>query len=81
MIEAVIVSAVRTPLGSFNGSLSSVNATELGGLILKEAIKRAGINPEAVNECIMGMYFRAEADKTRQNKLLSKPGYHGSWKH
>ena len=54
MKEAVIVSAVRTPLGNFNGSLSSVGATDLGALVIEEAIKRAGISKESVNEAIMG---------------------------
>ena len=54
MREAVIVSAVRTPLGSFGGSLSTVGATDLGGLVIAEAVKRAGIAPEEVNEAIMG---------------------------
>jgi len=55
MKEAVIVSAVRTPLGSFNGSLANLGATRLGGLVIEEAIKRAGIPKKAVNEAIMGM--------------------------
>ena len=55
MKEAVIVSAVRTPLGSFNGSLANLGATQLGGLVIEEAIKRAGIPKKAVNEAIMGM--------------------------
>ncbi len=55
MREAVIVSAVRTPLGSFNGSLSSVGATKLGGIVIEEAVKRAGIGKDQVNEVIMGM--------------------------
>ena len=55
MREAVIVSAVRTPLGNFNGSLSNFGATKLGGIAIKEAVKRAGIKKEAVNEVIMGM--------------------------
>ncbi len=54
MKEAVIVSAVRTPLGNFNGSLSSVGATDLGALVIEEAIKRAGIPRENVDEVIMG---------------------------
>jgi acetyl-CoA acetyltransferase len=52
MKEAVIVSAVRTPLGSFNGSLANLGATRLGGLVIEEAIKRAGISKKAVNEAI-----------------------------
>ncbi|MCL1980098.1 MAG: acetyl-CoA C-acetyltransferase [Proteobacteria bacterium] len=55
MREAVIVSAVRTPLGSFNGTLASMGATKLGGLVMTEAIRRAGIAKEEVNEAIMGM--------------------------
>ncbi len=55
MREAVIVSAVRTPLGSFNGSLSSIGGTKLGGIVIEEAVKRAGIGKEQVNEVIMGM--------------------------
>ncbi|NLX19142.1 MAG: acetyl-CoA C-acetyltransferase [Desulfobulbus sp.] len=55
MREAVIVSAVRTPLGSFNGSLASVGATRLGALVMAEAVRRAGIAKEEVDETIMGM--------------------------
>jgi acetyl-CoA C-acetyltransferase len=54
MIEAVIVSAVRTPLGSFNGSLSAVGATQLGAIVIEAAIERAGIPKSVVNEIIMG---------------------------
>jgi len=54
MKEAVIVSAVRTPLGSFNGSLSAVGATQLGAIVIEAAIERAGIPKSAVNELIMG---------------------------
>ena len=55
MKEAVIVSAVRTPLGNFNGSLANLGATRLGALVIEEAISRAGISKETVNEVIMGM--------------------------
>jgi len=55
MKEAVIVSAVRTPLGSFNGSLGSIGATDLGAIVIEEAVKRAGIEKSDVNEAIMGM--------------------------
>ena len=54
MRKAVIVSAVRTPLGSFNGTLSGVGATKLGAIVIEEAIQRAGIEKSAVNEVIMG---------------------------
>lgn len=50
----VIVSAVRTPIGSFQGSLSSLSATELGGIAVKGAVEKAGITNDKVNEVYMG---------------------------
>jgi len=55
MKEAVIVSAVRTPLGSFNGSLGNIGATRLGAVVIEAAVERAGIQKGDVNEVIMGM--------------------------
>jgi acetyl-CoA C-acetyltransferase len=55
MREAVIVSAVRTPIGNFDGALSTFGATQLGALVIEEAIKRAGIAKEDVNEVNMGI--------------------------
>jgi acetyl-CoA C-acetyltransferase len=55
MKEAVIVSAVRTPIGNFNGTLSTYGATQLGALVIEEAIKRAGIAKKDVNEVNMGI--------------------------
>ena len=55
MKEAVIVSAVRTPLGSFNGSLAGIGATDLGAIVIEEAVKRAGIEKSEVNEVLMGL--------------------------
>jgi acetyl-CoA C-acetyltransferase len=54
MKEAVIVSAVRTPLGGFNGSLNAIGATELGAIVINAAITRANIVKSEVNEIIMG---------------------------
>ncbi len=54
MKEAVIVSAVRTPLGNFNGALKDIGATKLGAIVIEEAVKRAGIKKDEVNEVIMG---------------------------
>jgi acetyl-CoA C-acetyltransferase len=54
MREAVIVSAVRTPLGSYNGTFAAIGATDLGGMAIAEAVRRAGIDPAEVNEAIMG---------------------------
>jgi acetyl-CoA C-acetyltransferase len=55
MREAVIVSAARTPLGSFNGSLGNIGATRLGAMVIEAAVERAGIQKGDVNEVIMGM--------------------------
>jgi acetyl-CoA C-acetyltransferase len=54
MEDVVIVSAVRTPVGKFQGSLAGMSATQLGALVVREAVKRAHIKPEQVDECIMG---------------------------
>ena len=54
MQEAVIVSAVRTPTGRFLGGLKTFSATDLGALVVREAVRRAGIDPASVDECIMG---------------------------
>jgi acetyl-CoA C-acetyltransferase len=54
MEDVVIVSAVRTPVGKFQGGLSDLSATQLGALVVREAVKRAGIEPAQVDECIMG---------------------------
>ncbi len=53
-MASVIVSAVRTPVGSFLGSLSNLTAPQLGSIVIREAVKRAGIQPEEVSEVIMG---------------------------
>ena len=55
MKQAVIVSAVRTPLGSFGGTLSKIGGTDLGAHAIRAAIDRAGIADTEVDECIMGM--------------------------
>ncbi len=57
--EVYIISAVRTPIGSFGGSLKSFTATQLGGIAIKGAIEKAGINPSIVNEVIMGSVIQA----------------------
>ena len=59
MKEAVIVSACRTPVGSFRGSLSTIPAPRLGAVVIAEAIRRAGIPPNAVQEVIMGNVLQA----------------------
>ena len=54
MEDVVIVSAVRTPIGKFQGSLSDLTAPQLGAIVVREAVKRAGVDPNSVDECIMG---------------------------
>src|SRR4030095_8788397 len=57
--EAVILSAARTPIGKFQGSLSSVPATELGAIAVKTAVARAGVNTVEIEEVIMGNVVQA----------------------
>ena len=59
MVDVVIVAGARTPVGKFQGMLAGFSATELGALAVKEAVKRAGIDPKLVNECIMGNVLSA----------------------
>src|SRR5437762_5390246 len=54
MRDSVIVSAVRTPTGKFLGALKNLTAPQLGALAVAEAVRRAGIDPAIVDECIMG---------------------------
>ena len=59
MKEAVILSACRTPIGSFGGSLSSLTAPRLGALVIEEALRRAALSKDAVDEVIMGNVLTA----------------------
>ena len=59
MKEVVIISAVRTPMGSFGGSLKSISATQLGAVAIKGALQKAGVSPEKVNDVLMGCVIQA----------------------
>ncbi len=59
MSEAVIVGAVRTPIGAFMGGLSTVPAVRLGAIVIAEALRRAGVDPAAVDEVLMGNVLSA----------------------
>jgi len=59
MEEVYIISAARTPLGSYGGSLASLSAVELGSLAMKEAVKKAGIDPKEIQEVLMGNVLSA----------------------
>src|ERR1700682_4445644 len=52
--DVVIISGCRTPVGKFQGSLSDFSAPRLGAIVVREAVKRAGVDPSQVDECIMG---------------------------
>ncbi|MBP2654407.1 MAG: acetyl-CoA acetyltransferase [Firmicutes bacterium] len=75
MKEVVIASAVRTAVGSFNGALSTVPATDLGGIVIKEALKRAGITDAAqVDEVIMGNVLQAGLGQNPARQAAIKGG-------
>jgi acetyl-CoA C-acetyltransferase len=76
MKEVVIVSAIRTPIGSFGGALASFSATQLGGLAIKAAVEKAGIKPEDVQEVYMGNVLSAnlgQAPATQAAKYAKLP--------
>ena len=59
MRDVAIVSAVRTPVGKFQGALSDMSAVELGAIVVREAVRRAAVDPAAVDECVMGCVLPA----------------------
>jgi len=76
MNEVYIISAVRTPIGSFGGSLSSLSASQLGAVAIKAAVERAGISPEQVQELYMGNVLSAnlgQAPATQAAKFAGLP--------
>jgi acetyl-CoA C-acetyltransferase len=76
MKEVYIVAAVRTPIGSFGGSLSSFTATQLGGFAIKAALEKAGLNPNQVEEVLMGNVLSAglgQAPATQAAKFAGLP--------
>jgi acetyl-CoA C-acetyltransferase len=75
--EVVIVSAVRTPIGSFGGTLTSLSATQLGAIAIKGALAKAGIAPAEVQEVLMGNVLSANLGQApaRQAALLAGLGY------
>ena len=73
MRKPVIVSACRTPIGKFNGTLKDTPATELGAIVIREAMKRAGIKPEMVEEVYMANVIQAgnKQNPARQSAILA----------
>ena len=74
MAQAVIVSAVRTPVGKFGGSLTGINATDMGALVISEALKRAGIKGELVDEVLMGNVLMAGLGQNPARQASVKAG-------
>src|SRR3954471_21067976 len=76
MRESVIVSAVRTPTGKFLGSLKEFSAPQLGAIAVREAVRRAGIDPTAVDECIMGNVVAAGEGQNPARQAALHGGLH-----
>jgi len=74
MSEAVIVSAVRVPTGKFLGTLKDFPAPALGAMVVREAVRRAGIDPAAVDECIMGNVVSAGVGQAPARQAALKGG-------
>ncbi|MDR1360004.1 MAG: acetyl-CoA C-acetyltransferase [Deltaproteobacteria bacterium] len=74
MKDVIIAGAVRTPIGTFGGGLSSVSAADLGSLVIAEAVKRAGISPDLVEEVIMGNVLQAAQSQNPARQMAVKAG-------
>jgi acetyl-CoA C-acetyltransferase len=74
MEDIVIVSAVRTPVGKFGGSLAKIPATELGAIVIREALARAKVDPAQVGEVIMGQVLAAGAGQNPARQAALKAG-------
>ncbi len=75
MEDIVIVSAARTAVGKFGGSLAKIPATELGAIVLKEVLARSGLSAEQVGEVIMGQVLAAGAGQNPARQALMKAGF------
>jgi acetyl-CoA C-acetyltransferase len=74
MREVVIVSAVRTPIGKFQGSLQSYTSPQLGALVVREAVKRANVEPARVDDCIMGCVLQAGLGQSPARQAVIRGG-------
>jgi acetyl-CoA C-acetyltransferase len=72
--EVYIVSAVRTPMGSFGGALKDISATELGAIAIKGAVAKAGIDPAIVQEVLMGSVIQANLGQAPARQASKKAG-------
>ena len=76
MKQVYVISAVRTPMGSFGGSLKSFSAPQLGAIAIQGALEKAGVSPELVQEVIMGSVLQAnlgQAPARQASKLAGLP--------
>jgi acetyl-CoA C-acetyltransferase len=74
MMDVVIVSAVRTAVGKFQGGLSGLSATQLGAVVVREAVHRAGVDPNDVDECVMGCVLPAGLGQNPARQAALKGG-------
>lgn len=74
MKNVIIASAVRTPIGKYGGALKDVPAAELGAIVIKEALNRAGVKPEQVDEVIMGNVLQAGQGQNTARQAMVKSG-------
>ena len=74
MTNAVILSACRTPIGSFGGSLKDLSAADLGAIVIREAIARAGVSPAEIGDVIMGCVLQAGAGMNVARQAALKAG-------
>ncbi|MCL2067955.1 MAG: acetyl-CoA C-acetyltransferase [Treponema sp.] len=72
--EVVLAGACRTAIGNFNGSLSNIGAAELGAIVIKEALARAGVKPELVEEVFMGCVIQAGLGQNVARQAMIKAG-------
>ena len=74
MRDVVIVSAVRTPVGNFNGALQELSALDLGSIVIREAVRRAGIEPADVDEVIMGNVLPCGSGQNPARQAMIRAG-------
>ena len=74
MSKVFIVGAQRTPIGAFNGALSTIPATHLGATAIKALLEKTGLSASAVDECIMGQVLTAGAGQAPARQAALKAG-------